>query len=361
MVRPAPSVNSPLLRSPPGNGGCFRTAMAQAVPLIDLSAYYAKPRDPLALKGLLAQVDRALCKVGFLCVTGHPVPTVAILAAQEVARRFYDSPQGRQETARAVRHKTRGYTPLGDHSLSYSMKGEGERPPADLFERYRIGPFGFAEDEYHRSRAEGAYAPNVWPDYLPEFQSVLSDYYLGMSLLSRDLMRVFAMTLGLEERWFDAKIDREMSSLCLNHYPAPSGPPLPGQLRAGAHTDYGTLTVVAPTGEPGGLQVKVRGGDWEDVFVAPGTFVVNIGDMMAQWTNDRWVSTLHRVANPPQDVAVPTRRLSLVYFHQPNPDAVVECIPTCRDPQRPPKYAPVTAGDYISRKINLHFQSYRAA
>ncbi len=339
--------------------------MPKTVPLIDLSAYYAKPCDPLALKALFSRVDRALCEIGFLCVTGHPVPTVAILAAQEVGRRFYDSPAEKKETARAIRHKTRGYTPLGDHSLAYSMKGEGEgkeeRGPADLFERYRIGPFDFPDDEYHRSRAEGAYAPNVWPEHLPEFQSVLTDYYRGMSLLSRDLLRVFALTLGLEERWFDAKIDREMSSLCLNHYPAPAGPPLPGQLRAGAHTDYGTLTVVAPTGEPGGLQVRVRGGGWEDVFVAPGTFVVNIGDMMAQWTNDRWVSTLHRVANPPLESGVPTRRLSLVYFHQPNPDAVVECIPTCRDPAQQPKYAPVTAGDYISRKINLHFQSYRAA
>ena len=335
--------------------------MAKAVPLIDLSAYYAGPRDPSDLAQLLADVDRALCEVGFLCVTGHPVPTVGILAAQEVARRFYDSPAANKETARAIRHKTRGYTPLGDHSLSYSMKGEGERPPADLFERYRIGPFGFEDDDYHRSRAEGAYAPNVWPGFLPEFRTVLSDYYRAMSLLSRDLMRAFALALGLDEHWFDARIDREMSSLCLNHYPAPSGPPLPGQLRAGAHTDYGTLTIVAPTGEPGGLQVKVRGGCWEDVFVAPGTFVVNIGDMMAQWTNDRWVSTLHRVANPPQDAGVPTRRLSLVYFHQPNPNTVVECIPTCSGEARPPKYAPVTAGDYISRKIAMHFQSYRAA
>jgi isopenicillin N synthase-like dioxygenase len=335
--------------------------MSKAVPLIDLSAYYARPQDPDALKDLLADVDRALCEIGFLCVTGHPVPTVAVLAAQEVSRRFFDSPEPKKQTARAVRHKTRGYTPLGDHSLSYSMKGEGERPPADLFERYRIGPFDLPGDDYHRSRAEGAYAPNVWPEFLPEFQTVLTDYYRGMSLLSRDLMRVFALTLGLDRHWFDAKIDREMSSLCLNHYPAPNGPPLPGQLRAGAHTDYGTLTVVAPTGEPGGLQVRVRGGSWEDVAVAPGTFVVNIGDMMAQWTNDRWVSTLHRVANPPADAKVPTRRLSLVYFHQPNPDASVECIRTCCDEAHPAKYAPVTAGDYISRKINLHFQSYRAA
>jgi isopenicillin N synthase-like dioxygenase len=242
-----------------------------------------------------------------------------------------------------------------------ALDGEGKGPPADLFERFRIGPFGFEEDDYHRSRLEGAYAPNVWPAFLPEFRTVLSEYYRSMSTLSRDLMRVFALTLGLEETWFDSKIDREMSSLCLNHYPAPTAPALPGQLRAGAHTDYGTLTIVAPTGEPGGLQVRVRDGGWEDVFVTPGTFVVNIGDMMAQWTNDRWVSTLHRVANPPERTALATRRISLVYFHQPNPDALVECLPTCSGKDRPPRYAPVTAGDYISRKIESHFGSYRAA
>jgi isopenicillin N synthase-like dioxygenase len=196
---------------------------------------------------------------------------------------------------------------------------------------------------------------------MSSFEVQMSQYYVAMSLLARDLMRMFALALGLDECWFDDRIDRQMSSLCLNHYPALTAVPLPGQLRAGAHTDYGTLTIVAPTAAPGGLQVRARDGKWDDVFVAPGTFVVNIGDMMAQWTNDRWVSTLHRVANPPPAAGGSGRRLSLVFFHQPNPDAVVECIPGCSDCAHPPHYSPVTAGDYISRKINLHFQSYRAA
>jgi isopenicillin N synthase-like dioxygenase len=351
----APCLNLRLIRP-----DC-RHYMGHRVPFIDLAPYYAASRDAEALRGLLDGMDRALCEIGFLCIKGHPVDSRAIAEAQEIARRFFDSDEALKQTARAVRHKTRGYTPLGGHALAYTMTGHGARPPSDLFERYRIGPFDLPDDDYHRVRADGAYAPNVWPEFLPEFRTVLRAYYRGMSGLARDLMRIFALALGLEERWFDRLIDREMSSLCVNHYPAPERQPLPGQLRAGAHTDYGTLTIVAPTDAPGALQVRVRSGEWEDVAVPAGSFVVNIGDMMAQWTNDRWVSTLHRVANPPLQLAGASRRLSLVFFHQPNPDAMVECIPTCLDAATPPKYGPVTAGDYIARKISLHFQSYRSA
>ncbi len=335
--------------------------MKPAIPLIDLSPYYAVPRDPARLAALTAEIDRALRDIGFLCITGHPVPTSEIVATQSEALRFFDAPAADKEAARARRHRTRGWTPLGDFSLAYAMTGVGERPPADLFERYRLGPFGFADDDYHRSRADGAFAPNVWPPALPAFETQMSQYYMAMGGLARDLLRLFALALNLDESWFDGKIDKQMSSLCLNHYPALTATPLPGQLRAGAHTDYGTLTIVAPTAAPGGLQVRTRDGGWSDVAVAPGTFVVNIGDMMAQWTNDRWVSTVHRVVNPPEGAGGSARRLALVFFHQPNPDAVVECIPGCCDEAHPPRYPAVTAGDYILRKINLHFQSYRAA
>jgi isopenicillin N synthase-like dioxygenase len=328
---------------------------------IDLTAYYQPGAARGALSALVAEVDRALRDIGFLCIRGHPVPAAIIEQTQEVALRFFASAPAHKRSALAVRHKHRGYTPLGDIALSYAMRDGDDPQPPDLFERYRIGPFDFAADEYHLQRAEGAYAPNVWPAQLPEFQSCMSAYYLRMSQLSRDLMRIFALALDLDEHWFDTRIDREMSSLCLNHYPAPQAEPLPGQQRAAAHTDYGTLTIVAPTAAPGALQVHTRDGRWETVVVEPGTFVVNIGDMMAQWTNDRWVSTLHRVANPRPFEAPRSQRLSLVYFHQPNPDAVVSCIPTCVSDERPARYAPVTAGDYISRRISMHFKSGAAA
>lgn len=336
------------------------------VPLLDLSSYYeALAAEPLSalhdvqgLRPLLEETDAALRDIGFLCIRGHRVSPDVVARAQRTAMAFFDLDAAQKDAVRAIRHRTRGYTPLGDHALGYTMARDGaEPPPPDLFERYRIGPFDLPDDDYTRARRETVFAPNVWPDdVLPAFRVHLSDYYRAMSVLARDLMRLFALTLGLPATWFDTRIDREMSALVVNHYPALARPPVAGQMRASAHTDYGTLTIVAPSGAPRGLQVMAKGGTWEDVSVTPDTFVVNIGDLMAQWTNDRWVSTLHRVANPPEERAASSRRMSLVYFHQPNDDAVIESIPTCVDAAHPLRYAPVTAGEHIARKIRKHFE-----
>ena len=112
-------------------------------------------------------------------------------------------------------------------------------------------------------------------------------------------------------------------------YPEQKIAPLPGQLRAAAHTDYGTVTILKPGDTVGGLQVADSDGNWHDVPMIPGSFVINQGDLMARWTNDRWLSTLHRVANPPEEAKGGSRRLSIVFFHHPNYDATVSCLPTC--------------------------------
>ena len=182
-----------------------------------------------------------------------------------------------------------------------------------------------------------------------------------MAGLAHDLMAIFALALDLPRDFFHDKIDRHVSSLCLNHYPPQREAPLPGQLRTGPHTDYGSLTIVAPTPGPGGLEVHGRDGRWHPVNPAHGTFAVNIGDLMAQWTNDRWVSTLHRVANPQREVAAASPRLSLIFFHQPNDDALVECLPGCQSADRPAAYAPVTSGAHLTAKINRAFAMRRSA
>jgi isopenicillin N synthase-like dioxygenase len=122
-----------------------------------------------------------------------------------------------------------------------------------------------------------------------------------------------------------------------------------GDVNGYAHTDYGSLTILLP--EPGshGLEIFGPDGAWTAVPSQAGAFVVNIGDLMARWTNDRWVSTMHRVVNPPRDVTVGTRRLSLAFFHQPNHDALVECLPSCAG-NRPPLYPPVTSGAHLHAK-----------
>jgi isopenicillin N synthase-like dioxygenase len=175
-----------------------------------------------------------------------------------------------------------------------------------------------------------------------------------MERLATDLMRLFALGLNLDEHWFDSKIDRHITNFSVIHYPGQSdAAPQPGQLRAGAHSDYGSLTIVQTDTDIGGLEVQRRDGVWEAVPYIPGTFIVNLGDLMAEWTNDRWVSTLHRVANPPPDQAAESKT-SLLFFHQPNYDAVIECIPTCTGPDNPAKYGRTTSGEHVTMKINKH-------
>ncbi len=333
----------------------------QQIPLLDLSAYYQAAGNTDDLKQLLCQVDQALCEIGFLCVKGTPLTEELVKRAQAAALAFFDLPLQEKNEVKAAKFAHRGYTGLAELGLSYAMDAsdlkQDRRAPADLFERYRIGPVAEFSASLREQYGQTAYAPNIWPKQPSDFAALMQSYYEQANQLAQDLLGVFALALGLERDWFKNKVDHSMASLALNHYPAQTEPALPGQLRAGPHTDYGTLTIVAPTAAPGGLQIRTKSGQWQDVSVEPGTFVVNIGDMMAQWTNDRWVSTVHRVANPAPGQALSSRRLSLVFFHQPNPDALIDCIPTCVDANHGKKYQPVNAGDYISAKINRHFKS----
>ena len=324
-----------------------------AVPVIDLSAYYDPAATPDARRRLAQEIDRACCEIGFLVIAGHRVPPSTLQAAFAAAFRFFDSPDALKRSAIPSDERVRGYEPMGRQALARSLEQES---PTDLFERFRFGAFGFPDDDYHASRANGWFAPNIWPDGPAGFRWALEAYYRAMESLAGDLMRLFAMALDLPEQYFDKSIDRHISSLCINHYPAPVGEPAPGQLRAGAHTDYGSLTIVAPTPAAGRLQVMTRSGVWTEIEPGPGELVVNLGDLMAQWTNNRWVSTLHRVGNPDPSEAGVSRRMSLVFFHQPNDDALIECIPTCLAAGAVPSFAPATSGEHLRMKINRTFE-----
>src|SRR3954465_6012573 len=134
------------------------------------------------------------------------------------------------------------------------------------------------------------------------------------------------------------------------NYPDQPDNPLPGQLRAGAHSDYGTLTILRSENVAGGLQVRDRAGAWVDVVTMPDSFVINIGDMMQYWTNDRWISTIHRVVNPPRDQNLGSRRQSIVFFHSPNENTLISCLDGCSSAANPPKYAPILAGEHLRQK-----------
>jgi isopenicillin N synthase-like dioxygenase len=194
------------------------------------------------------------------------------------------------------------------------------------------------------------FAPNIWPDNIPGFADTWTEYYLAMERLATSLMRLFALALDLDEYWFDSKIDKHMTNLAVSNYPDQPHVLRAGQLRAGPHTDYGSLTILKTEDKPGGLEVLGADGKWRLVPVVPNTLVINLGDLMARWTNDRWVSTTHRVVNPPRGRNRDSRRQSLIFFHQPNYDAMIECLPSCRGADGA-RYAPITSGKHLLTKL----------
>jgi len=190
-----------------------------------------------------------------------------------------------------------------------------------------------------------------WPENPASFQPAWTNYYREMEKLSNDLLRLFALALHLPENWFEDKINEHICALRTLNYPHQIEEPLENQFRASAHTDWGTITLLLIDDSPGGLQVYNRNGTWQDVKSVPDAFVVNLGDLMSMWTNDKWLSTLHRVVNPKRDAEHPdTRRQSVVFFHNLNYDAVVETIPTCYNEENPKKYSTVIAGEHLFKK-----------
>jgi isopenicillin N synthase-like dioxygenase len=321
----------------------------ESVPVIDIAPFLSGGASDQA--AVARAVDEACSSLGFLIVSGHGVPERLIEDMRTTSFAYFDLPPEEKLKLRMPPDRYRGYIALGSEALSYSLD---EASPPDFKESFSVGPVDPPDDAYHRAAAPGKFfAPNLWPQGVPGFRPAWEAYYREMERLATNLMRIFAVGLGMEKHYFDDKIDRHITNFSVLHYPEQAKPPLPGQLRAGAHTDYGSLTILKPDNAAGGLQVQSNDA-WIDVPTLPGTFIVNLGDLMAEWTNDRWVSTLHRVINPPRDRAVGSRRLSMAFFHQPNYDAVIECLPTCYDAGHQPRYGRTTSGEHVWMKINKH-------
>jgi isopenicillin N synthase-like dioxygenase len=264
------------------------------IPAIDLSA------GPAALAG---EVRRACEDVGFLTVVGHGVHDELIDEVARLSRAFFDLPDAEKERFRGPA-ETPGlpvYRPLGAERLGAN---------ADRKASLDWGP-----------SLDGV----AWPN--DALRNANERYFAEMLRVAGTLVQSFAVALGAD---LAASFDDGSSSLRVIDYPAGAGGG-----RAGAHRDYGCLTIIRS--DAAGLEVQTRGGDWVAVEPPEGGFVVNIGDLMQRWTGDRWVSTLHRVVGEGEA----PRRQSLVFFHNPRADALIE---TLGDGTR---YEPVRAGEYV--------------
>ncbi|MEM7538603.1 MAG: 2-oxoglutarate and iron-dependent oxygenase domain-containing protein [Chloroflexota bacterium] len=306
------------------------------IPVVDITPF--REGDEAGSNHVIKAVSSACEEIGFFTITGHGIPSDLIMQMYGLSRTFFDLPTEQKLTVKQTGDELGGlmYFPMMAESLAASL---GDKRPGDFKESLDFGP-GFMGD--------------AWPTALPTLKQVWYDYYAAMSDLATCLRHIFAAAIGLPKTYFDDKFDRHHSSLRVLNYPEQQVDPLPGQLRAGAHSDYDFLTILWADewaeDSPGGLQAQHRNGDWIDVPTIPDSFIVNIGDAMMRWTNDRWISTVHRVVNPSTEARLQSRRQSIPFFHGANKDAVIECLDAFCDATHPPKYEPITYGEYTQLK-----------
>ena len=313
------------------------------VPLIDVAPARHGGRDQRCR--VAAAIDGACREIGFFAISGHGVPDRLVDDLRRLAHDVFGLPLADKLRCRhPVEGTNRGYHPVGGETLA---KANDAAAPPDLKEFFHVGPVDTTADSYYTgARGRRHFEPNIWPAVPAGFAEAATIYYRAMSELVVFLMRLAALALDVHESFFDDKVDRSIGTMRLNYYPGQTVPPSPGQLRASAHTDYGGFTILSGEDVPGGLEVRTRDGRWIDVPTSPTTFVVNIGDLLMRWTNDRWLSNLHRVVNPPLGDGPRGPRLSIAFFNHPNYDALIECLPS----HGPPRHPPVLSGEYRDLK-----------
>jgi isopenicillin N synthase-like dioxygenase len=290
----------------------------------------------------------ALATIGFAYIADHGIEPSIVEAAFAASRQFHASPMALKQSL-AINEFHRGYMGIATSTIVTSSVAKVTRPnlSESLMLMHELPPDD--PDLFQRKPLQG---PNQWPDWLPEFRPTIETYISRLEALARRLIRMISTGLGMREDALDRYFVKPTTFLRLLHYP-PHPPDAPGgQYGSAPHTDYGIITILAQDAQ-GGLQVRPRQSEWIDAPPLRGTFVLNVADMLARWTNGTFTSTPHRVVNRSGN-----DRYSLPYFFDTGMDAIIECLPSCTDGDHPPLYPPVRYGDYLMERIDKNY-SYR--
>lgn len=314
------------------------TLKTSAVPVLDLAQDIEK----------IAETCRKACEEhGFLFISNHGVPEKLITAHADAQRHFFALPL-EQKCSIMADQNNRGYTPTLDETLDLANSTQGDAKEGLYFGREIPTESPQAQLPLH--------GPNQWPDeaILPGYRSTVETYMAAMQDLGLRMLPVMARALGLPPDHFLPYFTQPMIFLRPLHYlPVPSNES-EGRHAAGAHSDYGFLTLLWTDGTPG-LEIFYKG-NWESVEAPSGTFIVNLGDMLERWTAGRFASTLHRVTNP-----LGVDRHSCAFFFEPNFDALVAPLPGCGDAEAAAdeKYPVITSGNYLLSKYAATHEGYR--
>ena len=318
-----------------------------AVPVIDISSFRMPYADAAARAGVVRQVDAAARTVGFMQITGHGISASTLSDFTSATDAFFALDAGAKAKYRCPPGINRGYTPPRAESLANSL---GLASAADLFEAINVGTP--AADFPALDLPADIYAGNVYPTAeVPDFEAAVTAWFDAAGRVARTMVRIFGAALGGSEDHFERFTDHSIDVLRMNNYrlPGPDAEVAPDQLGMGAHTDYGIVTVLWADQVPG-LEIHGADGNWHPVMPADGALLVNLGDATARWTNEEWISTLHRVAAPRVGGTLVPRR-SAAYFHDGNVDAVIEPLPSCVTEGNPARYQPVTVREHLAAKL----------
>jgi isopenicillin N synthase-like dioxygenase len=298
--------------------------VSSIIPVVDLTGLSSG--DPVALRRIAADIGAAAREVGFFSIVGHGVDAGLRAAVFAAADALFALPAAQKAAfARDRVGDNRGWIGLNVEALD-----PRDRP--DPKEAFNIG-----------FDPPGGPTRNVWPD-VPGFRATMQTWFDAVFRLGRDLHRAIAVDLGAPEETFADAFHTPMATLRLLHYPPREETGVAG-LGAGAHTDYGNLTLLA-TDDVGGLEVRRRDGVWIVPPVVEDAFVVNIGDCLMRWSNDVYVSNPHRVVAPLGRI-----RRSVAFFLDPSPDVLVEALPGCVPPGETPRHPPITAGEHLAARL----------
>lgn len=311
----------------------------KAIPIVDMTPLGGDDRAAIAAvgRGLLDAAER----VGFFYVQNHAVPQALIDGVYALSRRFFALPAEAKQSVR-INARHRGFLAIGEARMY-------DKARIDLKESFIWGP-ELGPDDPDVAAGKPLMGPNQWPVALPDLAPTLMAYSAAVMDCGRSLLRGFAVSLGLDPDFFRERFVKPLARCSLIYYPPQ--PPESGteQFGVAPHTDYGGLTLLSQD-DAGGLQVRARSGEWVTAPPIAGTFVVNVGDLMARWTNNRFLSTPHRVIN-----SSGRARYSVGVFFDPAFDTVID--PIALRPPGPALYPPVTCGEYIVSRFNEAF-TYR--
>ncbi|MCC6471921.1 MAG: isopenicillin N synthase family oxygenase [Alphaproteobacteria bacterium] len=312
-----------------------------SVPVIDLGPL--RSGDPAGKRRTADAIGRACEEIGFIYIANHGVPQDLIDHTFAEAKRFFALPlAAKMKIPLKDSANYRGYFPLKEEKTDVTAMGD-LKEGFDLMRE--LGP-----DDPDVRAGKPLHGPNQWPDDLPGFRASILGYYAAMEELAKTLLRGMALSLDLDENWFADKTKKPLAYLRLLHYPPQKGMIDEREIGCGAHSDYGCLTILAQD-QVGGLQLRNSAGQWIEAPPIPGAFVINLGDQMARWTNERFQATPHRVINRSGK-----ERYSIPFFFDPDFDAVIECLPSCQGPGNPPKHKPITGGEHLLGMLNATFK-----